>query len=532
MYRIILNKNRGFAWIENKRICVRGYFYGPDGAYYEGERLAEYFGSATTFEKLRALVEQANGYFSVILKQEEVLWLATDMIRSLPLFYAKKEGEWLVADEASAIDEALDSRSVNDEALLEFRGTGYVTGSETLITGIQQVRAGEILELGKEPHRSHWHTYRVSVTNKSPYNTLREEGKGVFERTFSRMVGSLRGQTAVVPLSGGYDSRLIAVMLKRAGYTDVICFSYGRKDNPEAVISKKVAEKLGFPWIFIEYTDELIDHYLADAEFRSYFRFASNYSSMFFMQEYFAVRELKRKNLIPDDALFVPGHSGDFIGGSQFAKHGFSAEKEPAGRIVSRIFEIKYHYGNYSRKQALLLKKRIGRMIAEKDTGKEALAYSVHEDWDLKEKFARFNVNSNATYLFFGYAFRMPYWDHEPVNFFRQLPVKFKMNKRLYDDLLVNEFFKPYDVNFESELQYSPGAYSWGRFKKRVKKFLPQWFINLFTKKEDLLCYREITGKMKADLAERGIMPGAHGNRYNKVIIEWYIHWFRENLNR
>lgn len=526
--RIFLNRKKGFRWFENEQCLVRGCIYDSSGTWHEDERMLNYFGSADTYAEFRERVWHANGCFSVIRKMEDKVWLACDLIRSLPLFFAHSGYDWLIADEAASVIKELPGSELNEEAQLEFRGTGYVTGSETLADRLEMVQAGELLCLGRERTSEFWHSYRVSGTRNGDYESFRKQGKEVMERSFERMIESLGDRTAVVPLSGGYDSRMIAVMLKKAGFSKVICFSYGRKDNPEALISKRVAEKLGFPWHFIEYDEKLIGNYIDSKTFREYFKWASNLSSMFFMQEYFAVQALKETGKIPVDAVFIPGHSGDFIGGSQFAKHGFSAAVESLDLIISRIFRVKYHYADYSNRQAKRMKERIREKIREKERGEEALAYSIHEDWDFKEKFAKFNVNSNATYTFFGYAFRMPYWDHELVEFFRKLPVEFKVNKRLYDDLLVNEYFGPYGVSFETELQNSPRAYAWGRFKKRVKKHLPVRFVNLFTKKQDLLCYREITSRMRDDLRKRGENPGAYGNRYNKVIIEWYLAWVKE----
>ena len=527
-YRILLNSKKGFRWFENEQCLVRGCFYDSRGNWHEGESMLNYFGSADTFPEFRERIRNANGYFSVIRKIEKEVWLACDLIRSLPLFFAYSGNDWLIADDAASVIRELHVAELNEEAIMEFRGTGYVTGTETLVKNMEMVQAGEALRLGRERTSEFWHSYRVSGTGIGDYELFRKQGKEVMDRSFGRMIGSLGDRTAVVPLSGGFDSRMIAVMLKKAGYSNVICFSYGRKDNPEALISKKVAGKLGFPWHFIEYDEKLVGNYIDSKTFKEYFKWASNLSSMFFMQEYFAVQALKETGKIPVDAVFIPGHSGDFIGGSQFAKHGFSAEVESMETITERIFRVKYHYADYSNSQAKRMKERIREKIREKESGGDALAYSIHEDWDFKEKFAKFNVNSNASYTFFGYAFRMPYWDHELVEFFRKLPVEYKVNKRLYDDLLVNEYFRPYGVSFESELQNSPRTYAWGRFKKRVKKLLPTWFVNLFTKKQDLLCYREITSRMRDDLRKRGENPGSHGNRYNKMIIEWYLAWVKE----
>ena len=40
---------------------------------------------------------------------------------------------------------------------------------------------------------------------------------------------SCEGKQIAIPLSGGYDSRLIASGLHKIGFKNVICFSYGLK---------------------------------------------------------------------------------------------------------------------------------------------------------------------------------------------------------------------------------------------------------------------------------------------------------------
>ena len=47
--------------------------------------------------------------------------------------------------------------------------------------------------------------------------------------------------------------------------------------------------------------------------------YVSGLSSMFFMQEYFAVKYLKESHIIPDDSVFIPGFSGDVLAGSHLS---------------------------------------------------------------------------------------------------------------------------------------------------------------------------------------------------------------------
>lgn len=527
---LYLIRNSGFEWHSNEFCHAKGYIYDALGTLYMGNTLLNFFNEIQTLEQFKSKLTLANGQFSVIILKEEFSLLATDVIRSLPLFYMKGNSGWMISDDSFTLLEKVGNPDLNNLAEKEFSATGYVTGNETLISGIRQVQAGEIVELNADRSGSFYYSYRISSPISASFHTLKAEGKRAIDNAFGRLVQSLDGRTACVPLSGGFDSRLIAVMLKELGYEKVVCFTYGRAGNSEVQISERVAKRLGYPWHFIEYSDELIRDYVSDHEFRRYYQYASNHVSMFFLQEYFAVQYLKKNGMIPADALFIPGHSGDFLGGSQFAKHHFSAAEEPSDVLVNRILNVKYHYRKFTGKERNAMRSRILKSLTEKETGEKSLAWSVHEDWDFKEKLAKFNANSVSTFTFFGYEYRLPYWDLELIEFFKKLPADVKLNKRLYDAILSEEYFSKWQLNMEEELQPDMKYYARARLKRRIKSLVPGFITRLLVKKKDWLCYYEITSQLRKDLISKGKRPLKYGNRYNKMIINWYLEAVKEQI--
>ena len=279
-------------------------------------------------------------------------------------------------------------------------------------------------------------------------------------------------------------------------------------------------------WHYIEYEDELINGFLEDGDFKDYYKFGSNMTSMFYMQEYFAVKYLKDQSLIPKDSVFVPGHSGDFIAGSMLNKHGNFSLQESMIEVVERIYDIKYCFVKPNRKYADLLKERIRKNLLGKFSREADFSYSIHEDWDFKEKFAKFNFNSSSIYTFFDYEFRAPFWDLEIINFFKYLPLTAKLNKYLYDDILRGDYFKDYKVNFKKELQPKESDLRKLRYKTRVKRYLPEFIKVLFLNKKEDLFYYEITKILREDLLSKGKKIRIHGNSYNSLIIQWYIEEF------
>ena len=528
---LLVHNSGGFSWQKTENLFVKGYLFDRNGRIYEAEKLLEYFTGINSFSDLDERVSYANGCFSVIYSDKKELYVACDIIRSFPLFYKKFEGNWIVSDDANGIMKNYGKSEPNDQAWQEFLATGFVTGDETLISDISQVQAGELLQLrNDEVKRKFYFTYRTHFTSDGEYDELRSHGIKVISGTFKRFVEGLQGRTVVVPLSGGYDSRLIAVMLKKYGYTKVICLTYGRPENPEIKVSRKVAEILGFKWICVDYTDDLIRGYINDAYFRNYYPFASNLVSMFYLQEYFAIRYLKEKQLIPEDSIFAPGHTGDFVGGRHLGKYMNLLESESAMSIAKRIFIFMYGFLRPKGRSKDAMLERIEKNLEEKFTGEHDLAYTIQEDWEFKEKLAKFIANSVTTYTFFGYGFRLPYWDKELVEFFGKLPLHMKINKFLYDDILTNEFFEPVKVNFDEELQATEKIMKRQRFKNRIKYFLPQFVLRLFLTRLDNFYYFEITRELSEDMALKGKKIRIYNNSYNSLIIQWYLEELKQSL--
>ena len=528
MVKVELEYNHGFRWQSKDGCHVRGFIHTSKNQFFTGESLADYFLQANNYFEFIALLKEADGMFSVILVREEKIFFASDRIRTSPLFYALSGQNSIISDSVDRIHEVRGSWELNQDASIEFLATGFVTGRETLSKDICQVQAAEAIFI--EPDKIHQRLYATYQTNEADHHSFDDLMKGLEGMTgkvFKRLTGSLQGRTAVIALSGGYDSRFIAAMLKRMSYPKVICFTYGREGNPDMMISKKVADTLGFNWIPVVYTEELVQDYLQDDAFYDYVRYTSNWVSMFFMQEYFAIRYLKDKQLIPEDSVFIPGHSADFFAGSQFLKHGISAEDESLKKIGKRIWDIKYNLYKPHHDTRRVMMARIYKSLMEKRYVEDARSWSVYEDWDLKEKLAKFIVNSCNIYAWFGFEYRLPFYDVAFQEFFREVPYEYKLDKKLYDSFLVNGLFKEYGLNQPHEIQPAARIQRTASLKRKLKKLIPEALLPSSPSRQDPIFYYEITRILQDDLAEKGIRINIQGGSYNSLIVQWYIEYLK-----
>jgi len=528
MSTIILKNNKGFQWHSNENIFIKGCFFDSENNYYEKENLISFFKKINNEEQFIERIKEINGVFTVLIKHNNKTLIASDTTRIFPLFYTFNNTELNICDDIEYLKEKFDIHEIDGNSSGEFLASGYTLGNKTLLKNIFTLQSNEYIIFEKDTiiKKEFFFSYSTKEVNNSEYSELRKQAIEVFENAFNRLIKSLNNRTVVIPLSGGYDSRLIAVMLKKHNYKNVICFTYGKKDNLEVEISKKVAETLNFKWIFIEYTDTLIDGYLNSSDFIRYAHYVGKYTSMPFLQEYFAVKYLSENNLISQNAVFIPGHSGDLLGGSQFLK--VIPEELKHSEISNLILNKKFNLNDISKKSKKLLKKEIQRLLLSFDQNyKSNIPYSVFEDFDIKEKIAKFIFNSSSIFSFYNYQFRFPFWDKELLSFYRNVPVKYKKMKFLYDDILINHYFEPFNINFKKETQPSTNRIHIQKIKNKFKIFMPYFIKRFFLEKNDWMNYSNITNQMRSSMKKNNLQFKSKVIGYNEIIIQWYIHFIK-----
>ena len=157
----------------------------------------------------------------------------------------------------------------------------------------------------------------------------------------------------------------------------------------------------------------------------------------------------------------------------------------------------------------------------------ENIDYSCFENWDLKERQAKFIVNSAKTYEYFGFEHRLPLMDYELMDFFVNISSQLKKGKLLYDKLLKGRCFEKYNLNFENELQATKKDIEIQKIKQKIKNIIPASITNLYkygvNKLGDTYFYIEITGYMAKELKLNGIEIDKSGRDKNSIIAQWYI---------
>ena len=293
--------------------CIRGRAYWRRNGLEQGGCAAGLPGPGESISRWVESLSKSNGFFALIRIEANRMIAAVDAIRSIPLFYGIRAGKFILSDDAEWVRDRVGDRQMDKLAREEFAASGFVVGRDTLFTGVKQLQAGELLVALE--HDGAWsydvETYYRFIPEEEAgcdRRSMREELDAATLSSVRRLVDYAGGRQIVVPLSGGYDSRLIAASLNRVGYKNVLAYTYGIAGNQESDRSRQVALRMGIPWRFIEYTPESWRQAWGTEDRKAYQRRASNLTSLPHYQDWLAVKEMKEKKQVDPRCGFAPGH--------------------------------------------------------------------------------------------------------------------------------------------------------------------------------------------------------------------------------
>lgn len=418
--------NSSLSWSQHGSIYVKGYIYSENSILVATD-LAALFSNVSSLSDFERILKEVNGYFSIIIDAEDSIYAGVDRITSTPLHY-KEEPIFEVGDDyRKFIDE---NSEISELSAMEYLASGYVHGEKTLLKQVKQLSAGSALRFDKAKGKIELVQYfrYIQNNNKSAFCEKEAINKlhQIHQKIFKRMVDSIAGRQAIVPLSGGYDSRLIVEMLALYGHKNTVCVTWGAGDYWQVKIAEQVASYFGFAWVRVDSSIQDWADWYQSEEFERQMELCGALASIPYVQDNLIFSQLKAKGILQDDAIFISGNSGDFIEGSH-------------------IIELQNDQDENSL-QSLLVNKhmRLARLkrpaLAETSLNKDLISFSKEFDtlegfdefWEWKERQSKFVSNCVKPFEAMGFEWRMPFWDLELMEFWSSIPRSRKSNRRLF----------------------------------------------------------------------------------------------------
>ena len=444
-----------------------------------------------TVDEFAKWIKSVRGHFSIIIYSSDRVFCAVDNVRSVPLFYNYDANQISIASNAvDLLDKPkLNLELNNAEAAIEIAMSGFTIGKETLSIGISQLQAGECILVNENIVKIHRY-YRYSPWNTSNDNKdqLKFELTKLLKNMFKSVAESCKGRQIVIPLSGGHDSRLIASGLKEVGFQDVVCFSYGLSNNFEAKAAKKIAEKLGYKYVFIPLSLKKQKYSFSQSRFSEFWDMANTLCNSPVLIDYSAVKILIEGNHIVSDAIFINGNSGDFISGGHLDPR---LKELDLDDFVDSFMQKHYNLWrslrspkNDKKIKARLLE-NVTKIMSDHHLSQDDFS-SIAESIEWSGRQSKFVTTTQRSYEFHGHEWRLPLWDSLFMEFWEKIPQSYKVNQSLYkevlyennwgnvwDNIQVNDFrlasFKVRVIRTIAKLFFVlPGRASWNKFDKRV----------------------------------------------------------------
>ncbi|MFC7239783.1 asparagine synthase-related protein [Saliphagus sp. GCM10025317] len=506
---------RDEGWVRRRGVAVRGQaFEGTD--LLEAPAIAERFaraleGGASRNQDgdahLEAVADCANsleGFFAAVVGLDaDQTYLVADGARSIPLWYDAAGS--VVSDRGWAVRDAVDApRDPVTER--EFLLTRYVTGPDTIWQDVFAVQPGEVVRLessdvdgapddtGDGDRTVTRHTYR-EYWPAAETPTAEDECSGdQLEIPLARLEAGLQtaldrleivagDRPVVLPLSGGYDSRLLAAALVERG-REVIGFTFGRSGHPDVEVSREVAAELGIRWEFYPYLRAMWREQYHGEAGRHYREWAFGGDALPFLAEWPAVHGLLEDGRLPEDALYCPGHTvatpserlPRFVGEPPYAPVrravgcGPAVDADERGTVDEALettdptlealveYVLETHYVLWDMDDAVngptddreniqdAFRERIRRgLLGHRDPetiSDPATAAAAYERWEWRGRMSTFTNGDCRVYEDAGLGWWLPLWDPAYVRAWEAVPLAFRRGKGLHADLATAVYWR------------------------------------------------------------------------------------------
>lgn len=467
--KIILNHNEGYQWYGKDDVFFKGYLINrSSNELYRGEDAVGLLQSMASIEELVDLLKLSEGVFAIVINKKKITTIAVDRARSIPLFYSKDGA--VVSDSAEAIREELriDQKDVDRDAYLALYAKTYLFGDKTTYSQIKQLDLGEIAQIvDKRINVIRYYQHFPQTVTQYSIDEARIALKDVSEKVFLRIKRIIGNRPVALSMSGGYDSRFVACMLKRVGIEDVSCYTYGKKDSFEVRQSKMNAEALGYRWTVVEYTDDLVKSIL-DEEGQQYISSFDMHDYTAYLQNFPAVRKLHKEGWFKPGTVFLTGLCGDMPSGAY-------VPEEDANVIYDNTYLVEYLYRViYARQYLDNSFKEV--WVEYMNNRLKELPTPVNNYQTFVTAFDYYYTSSchphcflhmNRVHQFFGYEWLIPFWDSELLDFWYTVPASLRCHQSLYETFLLNDLCSEYGIGQKKTIVGHPKS----GFKRKIAYF-------------------------------------------------------------
>lgn len=519
-----LKNNKGYSWYkyEENDTCVyiKG-FLKIDNQYLLKSEFAKFIHSNA--ERGVELLNNAEGQFSFVILKNEYVFAAVDILRSFPLMYYQKNagGGYIITDWVD--EKIIKSHTLNKEVVTEFKYTLFVLENKTLLKNVYQIPSASYLLIDKNNLflRKYW----IFKYKKQRLDNLSEAVKRLsdgYDQLFSNVKTLLAERKILIPLSGGYDSRLVLGGLLKVGIEGkkIITFTYGDAEYIDSKISKKVAEKAGVRHYFISYDKEARNFY--KNYIKTFFLYAGNTISTPCIQEWYALHKLKTMGVLDQDMVIISGYGGVLPG--HYIK---SSYFNPTFPLINEIkkeisdFVLLRHLGNDKKIREQVVNKIIASeyfVSNNEDSNKENII-EKYENWIFGEEQAKFIQNAVRNYEDVECEWITPFFFKQQFEIWGSISNSLRLDNFAFKKCMASYYDKKlHEIEFTGSKETTNK-----KQVSKIKKYVSILLNLVFNKKKIHYMFALIPMNVfiKNEIKKVTLSP-------NDIIIEEYLSWLKK----
>lgn len=422
---------------------------------------------------VRAL-EKLRGMWAFALhdRKRNELFLSVDRFGIKPLYYINTARFFAFASEIKAllllpgVKAELNTRALSEHLL--FRS---IAGRETLFNGIYKLLPAEYALFDLKTHeliaKTYWRLFKKKLQLKNPKRQL----EMLLEKSVAEHL--IADVPVGVQLSGGVDSSLVAAIARERKETNLHSFSIGLRDKNwnEFDYSKLVAKRLRTIHHELLFSERDFVRLLPFLTYHMDEPIGHSHSVPMYLLARFARRRVK---------ALLSGEGADEVFGGY---RRYEKLLEDGHSLTNRELVSLSCFGNEN-----LMHRAIKTDFAKAYDARLALLKNSPKHWSIFDKVSFLDIQTYLTPLLMrqdkmGMAAtlenRVPFLDHELVEFGFSLPPRFKVSDtndpyRRTKPLLkeVAEKFLPKDIVYRPKIGFGQPISEWLRHKKGLGRYL------------------------------------------------------------
>ena len=392
--------------------------------------------------QLSDILLDVHGEFTVIIQNNGELFFGhAPNGAAVPLFHTNKNGG-LISDNYYEIEDRAGPQRWKPIYGVELLSRGEIWGEKTIHPDIYKITRGMfvVFDFENSSFESQRY-YRIHQAENNDQQQIFDELLSVLDSIFERLNQRVNGKPVLLGLSGGYDSRLLALMLNRHEFDRVFTYTVNTQSSYDQDIAEKLANQLGFEWTPIEHTHEKIQAmYKSDTWWDveelagGYGKHCPNPSSLV------TYSELSQNENLPNDGVRLSGLTP--ADGVHIPRFMTESGKVTVDEIAKYIVEDECSNMPIEDGTTEMLATRVEDWISFDKPINNSTAINILTNFYIhKHHFGRSGLISD----YFGYEDHRPFQDPDFLEFYSSLSIEQKYNRNYLESFTeqLNEKYAP-----------------------------------------------------------------------------------------